>query len=227
MSSTHVRAVAPGFEIYQPNQEGGSIYLTEVAWNRLCTSAQELDEAFNTKQETLILLDEDRDIIVHTEKFCGYLFLHIKKWYNERPTETGITVHQEPWKQLKELLIPTKSMTLAFDVMEKMLHAEVSAEMMKNCEGCVNDYPSQTDHDHLVMAEPMAMDALDKVVDRVYTPRFIAQLADAAQEQGIILHHPYQDYMSVMECCRDKLRESIVSCYHSGQPLPKRRKLKD
>ena len=97
------------------------IFLSKEAWQSLCACRTQLHEAIRLEKEIQHKLDEKRDNRVHTNWYKNKMYLHIRSWWNGRPTRTGVSLLIGDWNQVMIHLDPSDEMRLGIEVLRTML----------------------------------------------------------------------------------------------------------
>ena len=200
-----------GVELKQVAKER-EIFLSKEAWLSLSACRAQLDESLRCDKEIQCTLDEKRDIRAHTNTFKDKTYLHIRSWWNGRPTRTGVSMLLGDWDLLKLQLDPSDEMKLGLEVLRKMLTEGTREAMRDNCEGCVHDWPSQRDHECLMNSKSMATYTLDKLLKDLSPAEFISLMAAEAYKEGeVILEMPHQTLKRILSFHLDELKKEILS----------------
>ena len=183
-----------GIELVQ-EEKNKSIYLPLSAWKNLVACRVELEKALEDKKEGRWTLDEDKGLRVHTNSFQNKTYIHIRVWWNEKPTKRGLALHQDGWEILKNFLLPGLEMELGIEVMKTAMREQMKQKVFDECDGCVNSWASQRDHECLMDPELTSIRAMAKV--SVLAADFIEDLAKEACKQNFILETPHETYKRI------------------------------
>ena len=85
--------------------------------------------------------------------------------------------------------------------------------MRSTCKGCVNDWPSQRDHECLTEAKTMATYALDNLLKDLNQAEFIYLLADEARKVSVVLEMPHQMLKMICLFYLDDMKEELLGLY--------------
>ena len=97
------------------------IFLNKKAWQGLCACRIQLNEAIRAEKEFQRTLDERRDNRVHTNMYRNKMYVHIRSWWNGRPTRTGVSMVIGEWNQVQLYLDPSDEMRLGVEVLRRTL----------------------------------------------------------------------------------------------------------
>ena len=191
------------------------IFLTCDVWENLVACGRQVDEALKTKQEAQWKIDETlRDIRIHIKSFNDKLYLHIRCWWNDHPTKLGVSLLQDDWNHLKTYMTPNKEMSLGLTVMKKLLEKRFKDAKFAACDGCMNDWPSQRDHVHLMAPETTSKIAMDNV--SVHPHDFIQALAKEACKIKFILESPHQTFKRISLFHLKEMKQDIAKNEEDG-----------
>ena len=91
VEGVEIKVLDYGVEVKQ-GAKNREIFLNKKAWQGLCVCRIQLNEAILAEKEFQHTLDERRDIRVHTNMYRNKMYVHIRSWWDGRPTRTGC-----PW----------------------------------------------------------------------------------------------------------------------------------
>ena len=187
------------------------IFLRPHAWDTLSEYKTQLDNALTCNKNVQWKIDEDKDIRLHTGTFKNKVYIHIRYWWKDRPTKMGVAMLQDDWDQLTPHLTRSAETNLGISVMKRMVQHKMRDAIHASCEGCINDWPSQTDHECLMERQVSAAAAIGKVVKDLHPKDFILFLAKEASKENIILETPHQTYKKVMLFHLDTIKEEVLA----------------
>ena len=116
---------------------------------------------------------------------------------------------------LSEHFVSLDENRLAQEVMTTMMRLETKNLMNENCEGCVNDYPSQKDHECVMRAPRLAYTVLEKI--DIKPQDFILMMAQEAMKQGLVLHKPYLAFKRVQTFLMNDIKDDIVDADYNHE----------
>ena len=155
------------------------IFLTKETWLNLAECRDNVEKALKENREYECTIDEIKDIRVHTTIYKNILYVHVRVWWHERPTRQGITLVAGDWNQLACHLTSTPENVLGVEVMTRLVKEQLTDHIRKACQGCMNAWCSQRDHECLMRPKVTAEAAMKHV--QPPNPRdFIYQLAKEA-----------------------------------------------
>ena len=88
--------------------------------------------------------------------------------------------------------------------------AGIRKMMRSTCERCVNNWPSQHDHECLTEAKTMATYALDNLLKDLNEAEFIYLLADEARKVSVVLEMPHQMPKMIRLFYLDDMKEEFL-----------------
>ena len=179
--------------------KGKRVFLNPKAWEHLMQCKHQIDQTLGLQKDGQWKLDEEEgeDLRAHVSIYLGNCYLHIRHWYKDRPTKKGVSMMAQDWVVIKAYMMESPETSLGIKVLKQLLKKKISKLLEENCDGCVNDWPSQTDHECL--QDGKAQLYIDKAVSQVSTVRFIASLAEAACEEKLVLQTPDQTFKRIMQ----------------------------
>ena len=199
-----------GVMISQPEKER-QVFLYDSAWKSLAASKKKITKALKAERETQLQIDEVKDIRVHITTFQDKCYVHIRRWWNDKPTKNGVALLEEEWDQLKTHLGDNEETSLGVSVMKRMVRERMQDAMRATCEGCVKDWASQTDHDCLMERQSTAELAVKKAMKDLPVCDFIHRFAQEAAKENLVLESPHQTYKRIMMFHADEIREEVVA----------------
>lgn len=198
-----------GVTIKDPTKDK-SVFLFPQAWERLLEWRHQIEKSLKQQKERQWKLDEeDSDLRAHVNNYQGKCYLHIRHWYNDKPTKNGVSMLKEDWNVIKASMVENPEAALGIKVVKKLLQEAVSKIIKEKCEGCVNDWPSQNDHACL-QGDDMAILYIDKAVGKVSALQFIASLAEAATEEKLIVETPHQTFKRIMQFHIKDIKKEVL-----------------
>ena len=186
-----------------------SITLDGSAWEKLIECSDEVTQAIRDKTVRDWMLQPEKNIRINTSNFNNVIYIHIREWSEAYPTRTGISFFEKAWKELMMHFLPLPEMKLGKKVMTTMMRLETKSQMPKACEGCVGAYPSQRDHDCLMMPEILAHDVMDKII--IKPQDFILMLAQEAVKEDMVLERPFETFKLVNYTHMEAIKEAVVA----------------
>ena len=173
-----------GVKIQNNNRE---IFLPTLGWNILAECEKQVDTALTQKKEVEWEIDlEDKKI--YTSMFKGQCYLHIRRWYENRPTRLGVALLLDDWKILKSHMEESAETKMGIVVLTRLLKT--------GCGGC----PPQD-----------ANVSFNEALDAVRPCKFILALAEQAEREDLILRTPYDTLTKVILFHLDEVKEDL---YH-------------
>ena len=201
-------------ELNQPEKDR-KILLSRDAWERLCTYRDELTKALKNKQGVEWILDEEKNIRVHTSSFNDQMYLHIRQWWKRGPCKMDVSMRILEWEEASQLMIASQELTMGIAVMVQLMVQKVKDFIRQSCEGCIRDKPSQTSHECLMKGGVMAELGV-KEVEVPPSADFILCLAQEVCKCNLILENPHDTYNAIrrmhwlqVEC--DVIEQCIMS----------------
>ena len=199
--------------VISDNERQKQIFLGTKAWECLVECKNQIDQALKEKKESQWTIDDSRDLKVTNNAFQGKWYLHIRHWWKNRPTKMGVSLLEKDWEELKSHMTENAETTLGISVMKQMLKNRLRKAIRSQCDGCQNDWPSQSDHDCLMEPQTTAELALDTVVKDFPVTDFILQLAQAAVKENLILETPHQTLKRLMQFHREGIQRELLDDY--------------
>ena len=87
-------------EINQPEKNRG-IILSARGWQKLIAAQRKINAALESNEKCEIKLeDDDIDIRVHTNMFQEKTYVHIRTWWQDKPTKKGVAMLKEEWNKV-------------------------------------------------------------------------------------------------------------------------------
>ena len=190
--------------------------LSQDAWDKLIEYNNEISKFLQAKKEFHWILDQDKNIRISISNFNDNVYVHIREWFNEHPTRKGVSFMEKDWKELAEELTPSPECKLGKTVMTTLMRLETKNMIMnKECEGCVNEWPSQRDHECLMSPEATARAAMDKAENEIKPQDFILMLAQEAAKEGLVLEKPHDTFKKLKQCHMDSIKDAVVKADYS------------
>ena len=205
---------AYGVEIRE-DAKSNRVFLEPAAWEVFMEYKNQIEQSFKLKKEQTWQLqkDEKTDLKAHTNSFKGKFYLHIRHWWQDRPTKMGITVMDDGWKVLKANMNDNPETVLGKTVFVQLLSSKVSSLLSGDCEGCEKSWPSQRDHECLTNAQVKAELCIDKAVSKVTAVDFIKALAEEAWEQKLVLETPHQTLKRILQFHLRDLKTDVLGSF--------------
>ena len=201
-----------GVEIKNPDREK-AIFLQPNAWACLVECKKQIDEIVKKKNEFQWKIDSSKDIRVHTNTYQGKGYVHIRYWWQDRPTKQGVSFLEKEWSELKSYLADSKEAGLGKAVFKQMLKERVHDILRNDCEGCIKDWPSQNDHECLQDQRSRAELCIERAQTKVTAIDFILLLAQAACKEKVILEMPHQTFKRILLFHSDHIQKEVVDQY--------------
>ena len=192
-----------------------SITLKPSAWETFVACRDKVAASIKSRQLVDVTIDEENDIRVSISIYNNRVYLHMRQWYKHYPTKTGVTFIEQDWYELANLLKPSAESELAKKVMTTMLRLETKIMVGEQCEGCAQEWPSQTDHDCLMNPAATATLAMGKAVDKIKPQDFIWMLAQEAMKEGIVLERPHETFKRIKMFQLEDIKNAIVELDYS------------
>lgn len=162
-----------GVELHQPDRVK-RVFLSVSAWENLIACQKQITLALKGKEKYSFKIDEIKDIRAHTNVYKENVYVHIRTWWQDRPTKKGVALTLEDWNILCSYMTESDEMTLGLEVMNRL----------KGNEGSSDGWDSQIDRTRLV--------------DGVVLPEeFVLLLAKDACKKGFILETPHDTYKRI------------------------------
>ena len=120
---------------------------------------------------------------------------------------------EKDWEELKSHMTENAETSLCISVMKQMLKNRLLEAIQAQCEGCCNDWPSQSDYECLMEPKTTAELALATVVKDFQATDFILQLAQEACKENLILETPHQTLKRLMQFHRDGIQRELLDDY--------------
>lgn len=185
-----------------------SITLDLTAWENLVVCSEDVAKAIADKKNADWMLHLGKNIRISTSNFNKAMWIHIREWHKDSPTCKGVTFLEKDWQDLTEYFVSSDESKLAKKVMTTILRLETKAKIKENCEGCVQSYPSQKDHECLMNAEGLAYCVMEKI--EIKPEDFILAMAQEAMKQGLVLEKPHMAFKRVKSFQMEAIKDSIV-----------------
>ena len=146
----------------------------------------------------------------HTNAWKGKWYLHIRHWEHDRPTKNGVSLHlPDEWNELQKHLT-NPELELGKKVFRNLVKENLTRLITESCDGCLHNWPSQTDHECLMNAKIQAEIYMGKAVAEVNVLHFIASLADAACDEKLVLEKPHQTFKRAMQVHLKDIMEDVM-----------------
>lgn len=185
-----------------------SITLDLNSWENLVACNEEVSKFLAAKKTGNWILHVEKNIRISISSYNNALFIHIREWKKEKPTIAGVYFYEKDWKDLQEHFVSSEESKIARKVMATIMRLETKAKMPQSCPGCVESYPSQTDHDCLMNAASLAYSVMDKI--EIKPQEFILMMAQEALKQDHLLERPYQAYKRVYYLQMNAIKDEVV-----------------
>ena len=205
ISSVAIMSITVDFQAYgvdiRENANSNRVFLEPATWEIFMEYKNQIEQAFKLKKEQTWQLqkDEKTNIIAHTNSFKNKFYLHIRHWWQERPTKMGITVKVDGWMVLKSHMSDNPETVLGKSVFIQILSSKMSKLLSADCEGCEKSWASQRDHECLTNAQEKAELCIDKAVSKIKAVDFIKALAEEAWQQDLVLETPHQTLKRILQ----------------------------
>ena len=192
------------------------IALTKSEWSRL-SGVEPLITSFMcgvTKNESLYwTLSKSQGGKVETRVtlnlFNGLPFVNLRVWIDSQPSKQGVALGTAQWASIKSALGCNDEGSMGREVYTTMLREKLSELRTTTCEGCIQSWPSQTDHECLMNKYSLTKRLLDDgpVVDPY---AFVVRFAEKASEKLHRLERPMEAYDSCALHMRELVEEDIL-----------------
>ena len=199
-----------GVEITHPAKDK-QIFLAPEAWQKLVALKSQIEERFSSGKDQQWMLDEVRDIRAHVNIFKDNIYLHIRHWWQNKPTKQGVCLTQHEWSEIKSHFVQNAEVTMGITVLKKLLTKKLRAIIKENCEGCEQDYPSQTDHACLMDGENQATAFFQDAFAQIAPTEFIATLAKEAVKEKVILEQPHCTFKHIKKGFMATIQQEILA----------------
>jgi len=167
-----------GVELHQPDREK-RVFLSVSAWENLIACQKQITLALKGKEKYSFKIDEIKDIRAHTNVYKENVYVHIRTWWQDRPTKNGVALSPNDWNIVRSYMTPSAEMALGLEVMKRLVQKKA-----RQCEGCSEGWSSQFDHTCLMDGE-------------VLPEEFILTLAKAAFKKALVLQTPHDTYKRI------------------------------
>ena len=188
-----------------------SIFLDFEAWQRLVDIQKQIEQHLVNGKDQRWILDEDKEIWAQVNRFKGCIYIHIRHWYNDRPTKHGVSITTNGWKVIKPHLIPKAEVTLGMKVLQSLLKEQLDKLIKKHCEGCEIDSPSQRDHGCLMDAENQAEYYFPHALHRIQPIEFINKLTKEAAKEGVKIGDPSDILYHIQVHHMDHVKDEVLN----------------
>ena len=186
-----------------------SFTLGLTAWESLVDCSKEVAKSITDRKSSNWILHPAENIRISTSIFNSAIYIHIREWKKDYPTTKGVSFYEKDWPELSAYFTADRNeIELAKKVMTTILRLETQGKMKEACDGCVNSYPSQKDHECLMNAAGLAHLVMDKIV--IKPQDFILMMAQEAVNQGHVLENPHMAYKRVKSFKMDAIKDAIV-----------------
>lgn len=186
-----------------------SIILTFDAWENFVECSEHVKKAIAEKKIGDWVLDNDKNIRVSISILNNAVYFHIREWYKDFITKKGVSFHEKDWDDLRGHFASSAEMKLGKKVMTTLMRLEAKSGMPESCEGCVNSYPSQRDHDCLMNPSMVALQVMDKA--DIKPEDFILMLAQEAQKEGLVLEKPHDTFKKIQRFHMQAIKDFVIA----------------
>lgn len=193
---------------YVKNQQ---IFLPRLSWMQLNAIKDTIQKSIDDKTEERWSIDNN--VYVATSLYNNDTFLHIRVWWMDRPTRQGVSMSVREWSHLYSFLHFDDETTLGVSILKDMLREAIEKMVTKNCEGCKQDLPSQTDHACVMDASSTAHGCVDGAFDQLNLYEFITRLANMGQVKSIVVKKPFDTFHLIRSLIENELKESALSAF--------------
>lgn len=187
-----------------------TIFLDFEAWQRLVEIQNQIEQYLANGKDQQWILDEDKEIWAQVCRFKGGIYIHIRHWYNGRPSKHGVSITPTGWKVIKPHLIPKAEVTLGMKVFKDLIKEHLDKLIKKHCEGCEIDSPSQRDHGCLMDAESQAECYFPHALNEVQPIQFINKFTKEAAKQGLKIRDASDTYHHIRIHYMDKVQSEVL-----------------
>ena len=125
----------------------------------------------------------------------------------------GVLLLEKDWEELKSHMTENAETSLCISVMKQMLKNRLHNAIRSQCEGCCNDWPSESDHEYLMEPKTTAELAMDTVVKDFSVTDFILQFAQEACKEKLNLETPHQTLKRLMQFYHDRIQRTLLDDY--------------
>ena len=194
---------------YVKNQH---VFIPRESWLRLIILKDTIQATIDSKNEERWSIGND--LYVNTSLFNDGVFLHIRAWWNDRPTKQGVSFPLHEWHHLSSFLnLDDGEVILGISVFQNMLNEAVGDFIKKNCEGCLENLPSQRDHACLMVSMTTAQGCVDRHFHDINVYDFITKLSERGGEEKVLIKKPYQTFHLIKIAKEDELKEFCISTF--------------
>ena len=207
-----VNIQANGVDISDPEKKR-EIFLSKNAWENLVECRKQVEHALKGKYELHWKIDAEKDIRAHTGQYHDQWYVHIRYWWQDRPTKRGVAIFEGQWENFTHHMIENPEFGLGRAVLKQLIKQRLSDAIRDRCDGCFNDWPSQTDHQCLMDAKATAELVIKEVTYKIPVYDFILMLAQEACKSKLILETPHQTFKRLRTFHASEIHAEILATY--------------
>jgi hypothetical protein len=201
-----------GAVVVKQPEKGRSIIVSSAAWLKLIKLKKEVAEAIEKKEEKKWSLFDD--LFVHTTVFNDNLYVHIRKWFKERPTTNGVALYPDQWKKLCMHLVESDEMKLVREVVQSHIAERLKKLIADRCEGCAKEWGSQKDHDCLMNGLTLAQAHIEDAAKPMSYQKLLLKLAQLGIERKVSIRYPWLSHVTVLSLYLKDIKKEVVDTYN-------------
>jgi hypothetical protein len=223
----YVECFPYGASIARPGKQQ-QVFLSRNEWSRLVVRNREITDfmaglhgpvngsskstADNGLWWCLSEACETAQVRVSLSVFNGAPYCNIRVYVGDTASRQGVTLNQSQWPSVRGALGVDAEADVAREVYTTMLREALLQGVGNSCEGCVQDWCSQSDHACLQEKKSLAIKVLS---GRLFIDPFAFQtrLAAKASERRLSLQRPADAYA----VCNTLLRQDIEAALLAEQ----------
>ena len=165
------------------------------------------------KENKWLLGEEKNHLFLQTSMYQNEMLVHLRIWWQNQPTKQGVTMSACEWYHFLQLLEMDAEATLGLSVLQNMLSSALAAIIKSQCEGCVQNYLSQSDHPCLMDPLTTANVHIDGQFDKLNVYQFIVKLAEKAAESNVIIKRPFDTFNILRGTKEEEIKMNALSAY--------------
>lgn len=194
---------------YEKNQQ---IFIPRENWLRLISLKDTIQSNIDSKSEERWALGNE--LYVLTSIFNGSVFIHIRAWWNDRPTKQGVSFPIHEWRHLYSFLnLDGDETDLGVSVFQEMLNEAVEDYIKKHCDGCLENSPSQKDHSCIMKSKSTAQGCVECLFHEINIHDFITRLAKRGESEKVLIKTPYETFNLIRSVKEYELKVNCVSTF--------------
>lgn len=165
------------------------------------------------KENKWLLGEEKNHLYLQTSMYQNEMLVHLRIWWQNQPTKQGVTMSASEWYHFLQLLVMDAEATLGLSVLQSMLSSALAVIIKSTCEGCVQNYLSQSDHPCLMDPLSTANAHIDDQFDKLNVYQFIVKLAEKAAESNVIIKRPFDTFNILRGTKEQDIKMNALSAY--------------